>query len=251
MRLAPYFPFSDPEHAEARRRALSFAITIGIHLLILLMLLKLAPPFVKMADNGRQLLSFNVAPDEQEQTTQTKTTNKTHQTHATTAPPTPSVPPPKIELPDKAAPWVLTPGLEKFDVRQVPPSPHPSSSPSDASTSDEANGSSDSDRPVAYGSGGQPLYAAQWYREPTDAELGYYLKNARPDGGFGEIACQTVARYHVDHCEEVGESPGSGFARAVREAAWQFLVLPPRVGGRMQVGTWVLIRIDYTERKAR
>jgi len=250
MRLASYFSFSDPEHAETRRRATSLAITIIVHLLLLLMLIRLAPPFAKMADNGKQLLSFNVAPDEQEQTAQTKSAAKTRQTHTTTPPPTPTIPPPKIVLQDKAAPWVLTPGLEKFDVRQVPQSQRPSAAPSDASASDEANGNSDSDKPVAYGAGGQPLYAAQWYREPTDAELGYYAKQARPGAGFAEIACQTVARYHVDHCEEVGESPGSGLGRAMREAAWQFLVIPPRVGGEMKIGTWVLIHISFTERKA-
>lgn len=250
MRLASYLRFSDPEHAEVRRRATSLAITILVHLLLLLMLIRLAPPFARMADNGHQLLTFNTAPDEQEQTTQTRTASKTHQTKTTTPPPTPSVPPPKIELPNKAAPWVLTPGLEKFDVRQVPQTQRPSPSPSDASASDEAGGNSDSDKPVAYGSGGQPLYAAQWYREPTDAELGYYAKQARQGAGFAEIACQTVARYHVDHCEEVGESPGSGLGRAMRDAAWQFLVIPPRVGGTMKVGTWVLIHITFTERKA-
>ena len=250
MHLASFLSLSDPEHADRRRRVVSLAITITIHLLLLLMLLRLAPPFAKMGDRGRQLLSFNLAPDEQEQTTQIKSTAKATHTHRTTAPPTATIPPPKIELPNKAAPWVLTPGLEKFDVRQVPQTPHPAAAPSDASASDEANGDSDSDKPVAYGAGGQPLYAAQWYREPTDAELGFYAKKARPGPGFAEIACQTVARYHVDHCEEVGESPGSGLARAMREAAWQFLVIPPRVGGRMQVGTWVLIHISFTEGKA-
>jgi protein TonB len=250
MRLASFLSPPDADHADRRRRVLSFVLTVAAHLLLLLMLLRLAPPFAKMADRGSQLLSFNTAPDEQEETTQSKSTAKTKTTHAS-APPTPTVPPPKIVLQDKAAPWVLTPGLEKFDVRQVPPTQKPSQSPSDASASDEANGNSDSDRPVAYGSGGQPLYAAQWYREPTNAELGYYLKDARPGPGFGEIACQTIARYHVDHCEEMGETPGSGFARAVREAAWQFLVLPPRIGGRIQVGTWVVIRITYSEDKAR
>jgi protein TonB len=146
---------------------------------------------------------------------------------------------------------VLTPGLEKFDVRQLPPSPR-SEQVSDASATDSGSGDGDShsDRPVAFGSAGQPLYEAAWYREPTDAELSFYLKYTRPGPGFGMIACQTIARYHVDNCEELGETPGSGYARAVREAAWQFLVLPPRIGGRMMIGTWVRIRIDYTERKA-
>jgi protein TonB len=63
------------------------------------------------------------------------------------------------------------------------------------------------------------------------------------------IACQTVARYHVDNCEEIGETLGSGYGRAVREAAFQFLVIPPRVGGRTLVGAWVRIRIDLHDRK--
>ncbi len=249
MRLASHLPFSGPDHAEARRRATSLAITIFVHLLLLLMLIRLAPPFAKMADHGKQLLSFNTAPDEQEQTTQTKSASKTHQNKATTAPPTPNVPPPKIQLQDKAAPWVLTPGLEKFDVRQVPPSQKPSQSPSDASASDEASGDSDSDRPVAYGPGGQPLYDAQWFREPTEAELAFYLKKARPGPGYAVIGCQMIARNHVTNCFPIEESLGSGLARAMVDASWQFLVIPPRIGSRQELGTWVRIRFTWRDEK--
>jgi len=249
MHLASFFSSSDAEHAERRRRVVSLAITVVVHLLLLWMLLRLAPPvFTKMGDRGRQLINFNLAPDEEE-TTQRKTSSTNKPTHAAVQPAA-VIPPPKIELHNPAAPWTITPGLEKFDVRQVPQTQQSAPTQSaDASMNDEANGNSDSDRPIAYGAQGQPLYAAQWYREPTHAELNYYLKNVRAGSGYGEIYCQTVARYHVDHCEELGETPGTGFAHAVRDAAWQFLVLPARIGGRLQVGTWVVIRITYTEEK--
>ena len=93
---------------------------------------------------------------------------------------------------------------------------------------------------------GQPLYSAEWYREPTDTELGAYLPKQMPSEGWGLIACKTAPRFRVEDCVELGNSPpGSHLAGAVRQAAWQFLVRPPRVGGRDLIGSWVRIRIDY------
>jgi protein TonB len=94
---------------------------------------------------------------------------------------------------------------------------------------------------------GSKLYAAEWQREPTDAELAFYLRNAKGGnraGAWGLIACRTVARFKVEDCRATGESPGSGLGYAVQEAAWQFRVKPPRIDGQYQVGTWVSIRID-------
>lgn len=98
---------------------------------------------------------------------------------------------------------------------------------------------------VGRGPHGEILYAAEWARRPTDAELaGYLPRNARD--GWGLIACRTIANNRVDDCVELGQSPpGSHLASAVRQAAWQFRVRPPRKGGKPMVGEWVRIRIDY------
>jgi len=87
--------------------------------------------------------------------------------------------------------------------------------------------------------------AAEWAREPTDAELGGYLPPGAPEGS-GLIACKTIPGNRVDDCVEIGnDPPGSHLARAVRLAAWQFHVRPPRKNGRPMIGEWVRIRIDY------
>lgn len=100
------------------------------------------------------------------------------------------------------------------------------------------------------GPGGVRLHNAQWYREPTDAEIAPYMPNNRPPGAWAMIACRTIEKYHVEDCQEMGESPvGSGLARALRQASWQFLVRPPRVNGKPQIGEWVRIRFDFTRNK--
>ncbi|WP_202408076.1 hypothetical protein [Novosphingobium silvae] len=112
-------------------------------------------------------------------------------------------------------------------------------------------GSSGSTYGPGEGPGGAVLYNADWFKEPTDAQLGGYLPANVPPRGWGMIACQTIDHYRVENCQILGESPrGSGFGRAVLNAAWQFQVLPPRINGKPQVGEWVRIRIDYGARGA-
>lgn len=97
---------------------------------------------------------------------------------------------------------------------------------------------------------GSRLYNAQWYREPRDAELQGYMRPGQNVRGWAMIACRTVANYHVEDCQELDESPaGSGMARVLRQASWQFLVRPPRVNGTSLVGAWVRIRFDFIRRK--
>lgn len=93
------------------------------------------------------------------------------------------------------------------------------------------------------GPGGKTLYAADWYREPTRAEVAPYMP-AGVSEGWGMIACRTIDRYHVEDCRVIGETPGSRIGQGLRQAAWQFLVIPPRENGRPMLGTWVRIRFD-------
>ena len=102
------------------------------------------------------------------------------------------------------------------------------------------------------GPGGERLYNPDWFRKPTDTELATYLPKRNPGEGWGAIACRTIENHRVEDCQILGESPGgSGYGRAVLNAAWQFRVIPPRVNAKPQIGVWVRIKIDYTQRGAR
>ena len=104
---------------------------------------------------------------------------------------------------------------------------------------------------VGHGPNGDVLYAADWARKPTNAELGGYLPPNAPDG-YGLVACKTLPQNRVDDCVELESRPrGSHLASAVRQAAWQFRVRPPRKNGRDLVGEWVKIQIFYTHSEVR
>ena len=113
------------------------------------------------------------------------------------------------------------------------------------------SGAANDSEAVGRAPNGEVLYNAEWARRPTDVELSGYLPRNAPEG-WGLVACRTIAGHRVEDCVELENYPaGSRLAGAVRQAAWQFRVRPPRKNGRELVGAWVRIRIEYLHGPAR
>jgi protein TonB len=224
-----------------QRRVSGFALALAINLglLLVLMTLGVIPPASQRTMRG---IVVDLIPQQRSASTAVTHKSQIHQQRVEQNRPIPK--PPRIILPVKPT---------------IAPPPEPSSkeSPWIEMSKDEmaaaeiaklpaagSGGGGDSEV-VGHGPNGEALYAAEWAREPTDAELAGYLPRSAPEG-YGLIACKTIPGNRVDDCIELENSPpGSHLAAAVRQAAWQFRVRPPRKGGRPLIGSWVRIRIDY------
>jgi hypothetical protein len=250
MRSASYQSGSD------RRRAISLALTVLAHILIILLLLRLGPGLPVFTRPDRTLKSFDVTqtPDRVEtKTTKGETKPKVAQASGgaprKSEKPTPE--PPRTSpdaLPPPPVPLPATKSLfELGDISKLP------RHAGDTAVADTSNGSSvGSDSGAAYGPGegpgGERLYYAEWYSEPQHSQLSPYLPPNIEKGSWGQIACKTIPDNRVDNCRSMGESPlGSGISRGLREAAWQFRVRPPRIGGKPIIGAWVRILISFSE----
>ena len=231
-----------------RQRAGGLAFALVLNLLLLLALFTLSPRFEPPRQDDRLPVTFDTEAGKQSEEAEAKSEKSQEREK-------------KKAAPEKAAEPVVRPPIPVEKPAEQPPSPFPfltlnreQMAAADIGSLPKGNagagaGQGDSKAVVGPGEGpgGVQLFEAEWYRRPTDAELSPYLPRDAPAKGWGLVACKTVDHYHVENCQTLGESPlGSGFARAVRLAAWQFLVLPPRVNGKVMVGSWVRIRIDYT-----
>lgn len=256
MRAASYRSSPDSGGTSPRRRIVSLVLTAIVHLLLLLMLLRIAPFIPSSGPPQSKTVTFDVAAEGENATPRpTAKAREKGGSRAKAAPTPPPPPPPKQPPQERPAPVALPPGFimmsrDQFASSDIDRMPR---SPGNAGAAKAEGSGDDSADADAGGSGGsERLYDVDWYRKPTSAELGFYLPKRPGLSGWGMIACRTAANYRVEDCREIGQSPaGSGFARAVREAAWQFRVLPPRVGSRPVIGAWVRIRIDYVEGTAK
>jgi protein TonB len=227
------------ERQPLSRRASGVVLAIAVNLLVLLLLLTIdhfAPP----PPNGVRRTIVDLISESQANEQQAKAVTKSIKAHqeARTVPK-----PPPIILPSK--PTIVTPPRPREKSPVLVEMSADELAAADIGNLPKNSGSDGDSEAVGRAPNGDVLYAAEWARHPTDAELGGYLPANAPDG-YGLVACKTIPDDRVDDCVELDQEPhGSHLASAVRQAAWQFRVRPPRKNGRPLIGAWVRIRIDY------
>jgi protein TonB len=228
------------ERPPLQRRASGFALAIAVNIGLLLMLLTLGR-FAPEAKRASEALIVDLMPESHSAAASPKTEATQQATSHSEAKPLPK---PPIVLPSK-------PTIAVSRTQSSKPAPFVEMDSADMAASDLRNlpkggsGSAGDSEVVGTGPHGETLYAAEWARRPTDAELSGYLPSNAPDG-YGLVACRTIPGDRVDDCIELDQEPrGSHLASAVRQAAWQFRVRPPRKNGVPLVGSWVRIEIDY------
>jgi len=226
------------------RRAIALGLAIAIHLLGLVLLFTLSPQFRPRAPE-RESKSFPLLSiSEREAPKPAARANRKKQAVGVPTPQKPAPPVPKT-APVPTPPLPIIPltrdELASADIGKMRPNTAPKGGGA-------APGASYG---PGEGPGGAQLYNAEWYREPTDAELAFYMPQGGPKPGWAMIACQTAPDYRVENCRQLGESPaGSGLSRTLRLASWQFRVRPPRINGKPVMGAWVRIRFDFSVGKA-
>jgi len=224
--------------ATIRSRAGGMLIALLIEAVLIMGLLRLGLQLSKPAKPNGGMVTIQLTPPAKEKAAQAKTApTKEHQTATLTKPKPHLKPPPVTIKPIKPPITFIEMSKDEFSASDISKYAH---------KADSGGGSSKPAYGPGEGPNGEPLYNAEWYREPTDGELAYYLPPNRPEGSWAIIACRTIENFHVDSCQSMGESPpGSGLAKAIRQAAWQFRVRPPHIGDKPQIGAWVRIRMDF------
>jgi protein TonB len=241
-----YRPTAPFETTPRSRRVSGMALALAINLLVLLALLGIGGirP-IPIKDDGGTLV-FDVARQDQA-AAPPKSAEPPRRKSATERP---AVAPPKIVLPVR--PTITPPPTTELELIEL--------TREELSKTDEAmaqragpalaqgSGRGGDSAVVGKGPRGETLYAAEWLREPTNQEIGFYL--GPEAAGVGLIACKTYPQYRVDDCVALGSTPASSrIDRKILEATWQFKVRPPRKNGQPMIGEWVRIRISWNMRE--
>ena len=247
-------PFADWFRTGTGRRALGLGLTLAIEALLLLVLLTLGSETRRGVEATRTTVISLPAEQDREEAAEARRPEPRRRAEARPEPqrPQPQEPPAPQPAQPPATPAPPAPsGIIPMRFSLAPPNPlrlrerpaaptRPVSGPPDVRSAmmrDTAR--------VGTAPNGEPLYAAEWYREPDDRMMRAYLSGARGPG-WGLIACRTAPEFRVEDCVALDEYPaGSQITRSALAAAWEFRVRPPRRGGQVLVGSWVRIRIDY------
>jgi protein TonB len=248
-RPVPATHFVERIRTAAGRRMLGLGVAILIETLILLLLLTLGREARIGARDDRPTVVTLIAPEIAEKAPEPPSPQPERRAEQRPNPEQPRAPQPTQPAAAATAPVMpVAPAILPTTWQLTPSGPHaPPAPPARALYGPPDNRSPafrDTER-VGTAPNGEPLYAAEWYREPDHHMLGTYLSTANGPG-WGLIACRTAPDYRVEDCVGLGEYPqGSQIERSVLAAAWEFRVRPPRRGGQPLVGSWVRIRIDY------
>ena len=229
-----------PHYANQRSRPLAIVLSLAMLVLFAGALIEMGWIDLDRGPSGQGAHLVSVNLDKGEKAAAKPKAQAAHQQHASlAAAPQHTIEPPRIPVatPSPAFIHISHSDFAASDIGKM--ARHPSDSDDNSEQSGGSYGPGE-------GPGGAHLYNAAWYREPSNAELRPYLNRGAPPGSWGVIACRTVEHYHVEDCRELDESPpGSGIARALRQASFQFLVRPPRRDGQAMIGAWVRIRFDF------
>jgi periplasmic protein TonB len=238
-----------PERFRERfgHRAAGIAAALALELLLLLALLSLSqsvePPLEPQLTEVDLTAQEYVEPETEQPEPEPERARQSQPIPQPTQAPTPTLQPApalpvRIPLPTappapepEETPRPPRPGVRIGQVQGPPNTGSPSSG--------------DTER-VGTAPNGEPLYAARWYREPGEEFYGFFSA-ASP--GWGLMACRTVPNFYVTDCIPLGQTPGSMLTRSMLAGSGQLRVRPPQLGGRVLVGSWVRIRIDYIVRR--
>lgn len=242
---------NEPRWELVRRRGLGVVIALLLEAIIILAILSLSMRSGVPAAGTRSLNTFSLEAGADSASSADKNETKTpvtkEQERAITPPiPKPLLPPVNPVKAPPPSPDYIKVSKSEFDAMDLSKFPA-----SGGSGSGEGKGNGQGAKGMmgpGLGPGGAQLYPVAWLREPYDSELAPYLAAVKrvPTGASADIACRMAEHNRVENCQILGESPrGTGLAKALRLAAWQFLVKPPRIDSKPQLGVWVRIHFDF------
>ena len=245
-----YSEQTDWDREDLRRRGTGLFIALFLEALVIIAILSLSMRSGSPEAGKRGLSTFaleaeaeSASADESE--TETPVT-KEQQPNVNPPMPKPLLPPVNPVRAPPPSPEFIKVSKSEFDAMDL------SKLPASGSTgAGDSKGSGQGNKGMmgpGLGPGGAQLYPVAWLREPYDAELAPYLAavKSRPGRASADIACRMIENNRVENCQIIGENPrGTGLAKALRLAAWQFLVKPPRINNKPQLGVWVRIHFDF------